>query len=752
MNIQATTRLDKWWKPKASNLLAILYIVMLITALPFGSALLLFIPSVITIVGIGSFGHFINDYFDIATDERAGKPNKMSGIKPAQRFLLFAAAISLAFLPWIILPFDEVSIFLMLLEFILLLAYAIPPLRLKEKKFLALFADGAYAYAVPAILAAYTFFLAAEVKADVFLLTSLFTWQLFYGVRHYLNHLATDRNNDLQSGTLTIATEKGNYFIHALIRKRVLPIELVALSSFLILTGTYHSLMPFTALFFFVLMSSLSMVLTIGRNYSIFSYRFSKTILDSYYQNYWPLIPLGFLVIDDWRYVYLFFGHAFLFYSFFRSKLSIVFRYMLKVPGIYLLAFPYLLIKKKKKSPTIISENEKGQHAVNLVPTIKKIKPGPNIAVVNINKNKYTETFINDLIPALKYNTYYLYGSELPLYDQEDRHFLSNQNALQTLAPFLEKTFRLEENYFQKQSICGYLQSKKIELVLAEFGPVGVQLYPITQSLGIPLVIYFHGYDVYHLPTLQQYTPLYSGLFEVADKILAVSEHMIKRLKELGAPAEKLFHLPAYVNLGLFPYHDHSQKPCRFLAVGRFAESKSPHLTLLAFHKVLQKLPHARLTMIGKGGGGELFEACVILAISLGIQNNVDFKGVLSHAEVAEEMKQARVFIQHSLTTPETGDCEGKPVAIMEAMASGLPVVATRHSGILELIEHGVNGILVNEYNIEAMADAMVQLANDDELVFKLGRSASEFIHHHALISRHVEILEELLDGSIPKN
>ncbi|MGZ5247689.1 MAG: glycosyltransferase, partial [Flavitalea sp.] len=105
-----------------------------------------------------------------------------------------------------------------------------------------------------------------------------------------------------------------------------------------------------------------------------------------------------------------------------------------------------------------------------------------------------------------------------------------------------------------------------------------------------------------------------------------------------------------------------------------------------------------------------------------------------------------------SLTTPETGDCEGKPVAIMEAMASGLPVVATRHSGILELIEHGVNGIFVNEYDIEAMADAMVQLANDDELVYKLGRSASEFIHHHPLISRHVEILEELLDGSIPKN
>jgi glycosyltransferase involved in cell wall biosynthesis len=118
---------------------------------------------------------------------------------------------------------------------------------------------------------------------------------------------------------------------------------------------------------------------------------------------------------------------------------------------------------------------------------------------------------------------------------------------------------------------------------------------------------------------------------------------------------------------------------------------------------------------------------------------------------VAIEMRRARVFVQHSVTTPENGDMEGKPIAVMEAMASGLPVVATRHSGIPELIEDEVTGLLVAEYDIEAMADAMIRLAKDDDLVSRMGRSASKAIHDHPLISHHIEALEKIIDTSIAR-
>ena len=122
---------------------------------------------------------------------------------------------------------------------------------------------------------------------------------------------------------------------------------------------------------------------------------------------------------------------------------------------------------------------------------------------------------------------------------------------------------------------------------------------------------------------------------------------------------------------------------------------------------------------------------------------------MLSHEQVAIEMRRARVFVQHSVTTPEQGDMEGKPVAIMEAMACGLPVVATRHSGIVELIDDQVTGLLVDEYDVQGMAEAMVLLAGNDELVSRVGKNASARIHGDPLISDHVGILERLIEKTI---
>jgi glycosyltransferase involved in cell wall biosynthesis len=274
-------------------------------------------------------------------------------------------------------------------------------------------------------------------------------------------------------------------------------------------------------------------------------------------------------------------------------------------------------------------------------------------------------------------------------------------------------------------------------------------MLPIARDIGIPLIVCFHGYDVFHKETLHQYAPRYQALFREAARIVGVSEIMLDRLAQLGAPREKLFHLPAFVDLERFPYSDRSGMQPRFLAVGRFAETKSPHLTILAFQQVACRIPQATLTMIGKGGGGELFEACVILVKALGLEDRVDFKGVLSHEDVAREMRNARIFVQHSVTTPENGDMEGKPVAIIEAMASGLPVIATHHSGILELIENDATGLLVPEYDIGKMAEAMIRLAEDDDLVRRLGRNASAAIREHPLIARHVEILDGLIASAI---
>ena len=752
----ATTRLDRWWKPKAANLLAILYAVALVTELALPELLFLLPAAIITIAGIGSFGHLVNDWYDIDADARAGKANRLAGMPPWKRRTVLLGSGTAALVPWLVLPVDASSLGLLILELGLLLAYVIPPVRLKERPVWPLFADGAYAYAVPAVLAAHTVFLAAGRPSELTLLTPLFLYQVALGVRHFLNHLALDRDNDLATGTPTLATLKGNWYIHRLIRRIVLPVELAAFLVYLLALSRHRPVLFVLVSGLFLASTSLHAVLTLGRRYPLIPYRFSRSHVDRLHQDILPLVLLACLTYADWRFVLLLVAHVALFY---RIDLSSLGRWMSRwrwsrrVPAlpVALLADPSKRLRDpsaiEMSGPATVSARPSARAEVGAVRPVGRDRV--NIAVVNINKGKYTETFIDELIPRLQCNVYHLHGGELPRFDAEDRHFLSNWPSLQSLAHAAESVLHLEKNHFLENSIASYLQARQVRLVLAQFGPVGVQMLPITRDLGIPLIVCFHGYDVFHKEALRLHAGDYPALFREAAKLVAVSERMIARLEVMGAPREKLVHLPAFVNLGLFPYTDHSRSAARFLAVGRFAETKSPHLSILAFQRVVEAIPEATLTMVGKGGGGTLFEACVILVKSLGLEDRVEFKGVLSHEAVASEMRRARVFVQHSVTTPEHDDMEGKPVAIMEAMASGLPVVATRHSGIPELIEDGVTGLLVDEFDVAAMADAMIRLAQDDDLVRRMGRAASTAIHQHPLVASHLEILDDLIHRTI---
>src|SRR5262245_27706062 len=182
--------LDAWWRPKTTNLLAVLYAATLAAQVPFSAAAPLLLPSLVTILGIGTFGHLLNDWFDRDADRAVGKPNRLEGLSVSRRWLLVAMSLVIALLPWAVLPWNALSVGLLLLELALLVAYAVPPLRLKVRGGWAVATDGAYAYAVPALLAAHTFSLRGERPVGWAFLVSLFCWQACLGARHFLNHIA----------------------------------------------------------------------------------------------------------------------------------------------------------------------------------------------------------------------------------------------------------------------------------------------------------------------------------------------------------------------------------------------------------------------------------------------------------------------------------------------------------------------------------------------------------------------------------
>jgi len=181
-----------------------------------------------------------------------------------------------------------------------------------------------------------------------------------------------------------------------------------------------------------------------------------------------------------------------------------------------------------------------------------------------------------------------------------------------------------------------------------------------------------------------------------------------------------------------------------FTAIGRFVDKKAPHLTIRAFSKVARQYPDARLLM---GGEGKLLDYCKELVKELGIEEQVSFLGRLSRPQIMDLFSNSLAFIQHSVTA-ENGDSEGTPVAVMEASAAGLPVIATRHAGIPDVIEYGVGGFLVEEKDVDGMAEYMLELCGDLQKAKIIGSKGSKNIRLNFTIEKHLDTLTTLIKNT----
>ena len=161
-----------------------------------------------------------------------------------------------------------------------------------------------------------------------------------------------------------------------------------------------------------------------------------------------------------------------------------------------------------------------------------------------------------------------------------------------------------------------------------------------------------------------------------------------------------------------------AERPLTFVTAGRMTAKKAPILLLDAFRRALPALGAARLDYIGDG---PLLSSAYQFVQAMGMESSVTFHGERPHGDVLALIRDADVFVQHCCVDPLTGDSEGLPAAILEAMVEGLPVVSTRHAGIPEAVEEGVTGFLVAEGDTKGMADKFVELGRQPELRRTMG-------------------------------
>ncbi|NLG27895.1 MAG: glycosyltransferase, partial [Chloroflexi bacterium] len=289
------------------------------------------------------------------------------------------------------------------------------------------------------------------------------------------------------------------------------------------------------------------------------------------------------------------------------------------------------------------------------------------------------------------------------------------------------------------------LRSRGIQAVLAEYGPMGVAMAPACVRARIPLVVFFHGYDAYRQQVLADMGDRYVQLFEVCQALVVNTQSIADRLVALGAPAAKIHKAPCGVETSAFTPTRPDRNGPVFVAVGRFVEKKAPYLTLLAFQRVHRAIPDARLVV---AGAGPLLEVCVRLAHYYSLEDAVSFPGLCSPAQVARLMSGARAFVQHSITALD-GDSESLGVVFLEAGASGLPVIATRHDGIPEVVLEGETGLLVDEGDVDGMARAMIRLAEDPELAARMGAAGRARIEAEFSMDRSIANLWKIIENAI---
>lgn len=253
------------------------------------------------------------------------------------------------------------------------------------------------------------------------------------------------------------------------------------------------------------------------------------------------------------------------------------------------------------------------------------------------------------------------------------------------------------------------------DAILCHFGPNGLcalSLKDLGRITG-PLAVVFHGYDISQVPRTYG-SEVYRRLFEEADLILPISDFWAGRLEAMGCPADKIHVHRMGIDLDRFVFHQRvAGEIFHFVSVCRFTEKKGLQYLIDAASRL--KTRGAVRFRITIAGDGELRQSLIDYTENLGLGDTIAFPGTLRQPEVVALYDEADAFMAPSVTAAN-GDMEGIPVALMEAMASGLPVISTRHSGIPELIEDGVSGLLAEERDVAGLADAMMTLMSSEDL------------------------------------
>lgn len=307
-----------------------------------------------------------------------------------------------------------------------------------------------------------------------------------------------------------------------------------------------------------------------------------------------------------------------------------------------------------------------------------------------------------------------------------------------------KRAFSLELLY----KIFPFVGKKPYDIIQCHFGTMGsfgVLLREIGSIEG-KIITTFHGGDM-SIYIRKHGTNVYRYLFDKGDLFLPISEKWRQKLIEMGCDRRKIIVHRMGVDINKFKYSPGvKSKSIKLLSVGNLVEKKGLEYGIRAVAKVIKKHPDIKYNI---AGDGPLRSELEHLIKELKVEDKIKILGRQLQKQVMKLMQEANIMIAPSVTSAE-GDQEGIPVVLMEAMAIGLPIISTTHSGIPELVQDGKSGFLIPERDADSLKEKLLYLIEHPGIWKKMGRAGRSFVEKHYNIHKLndtlVEIYRELIE------
>jgi colanic acid/amylovoran biosynthesis glycosyltransferase len=287
------------------------------------------------------------------------------------------------------------------------------------------------------------------------------------------------------------------------------------------------------------------------------------------------------------------------------------------------------------------------------------------------------------------------------------------------------------------------IKKKDVKLIHAHFGPTGSSYLPLSISLNLPIITTFYGYDLSCINIIEQYRTAYTRLFKQGSLFLVEGPCMREKLISIGCPDEKILIQRIAIDINQYTFRTRSwdgKRKIQLLFVGRFVEKKGLEYALHALARIKDDYPF-QFKIIG---GGDLEESLRSLATSLGLKKEILWLGMQPHGKVIEEIKKCDILIQPSVTARD-GDSEGgAPTIILEAQASGVPVIATTHADIPYVTCPNKSAFLSPERDVNQLADNICHLFDNSLAWAEIGIRGLKHVKEFHDVRTEVVTLEKI--------